>query len=162
MEIWAILRLLVLLSVANGAPVLARDLLRKRFAFPLDAGTMFIDDRPILGISKTYRGVVAAIVATSLCAPLLGLTWSIGLRIGIAAMLGDITASFIKRRLNIPPHGRATGLDQLPESLLPLLAVWRPLSLNLLDAIIICALFTIGEMAVSPVLYRLRLRERPY
>jgi CDP-diglyceride synthetase len=162
METWSILRVLVLLTAANAAPVLARDLLRNRLAIPIDGGAKFADGRPIFGTSKTFRGVMAAAVATTICAPLLGMGWDIGLRVGIAAMAGDLASSFVKRRLNVPSGGRATGLDQLPESLLPVLACWRALSLSFLDAIIICAVFMLGEMAISPLLYRLRLRERPY
>lgn len=162
MEMWAILRVLLLLTAANAAPVLARDLLRNRLAIPIDGGTTFADGRPILGSSKTFRGIVASVGATTICTLLLGMGWDVGLRVGIAAMAGDLASSFVKRRLNVPPGGRATGLDQLPESLLPLLACWRALSLSFLDAIIICAVFMLGEMAISPLLYRWRLRERPY
>jgi CDP-diglyceride synthetase len=158
----AILRILLLLTVANAAPVVARDFLRNRLAMPIDGGATFADGRPILGSSKTFRGVVAAALATAICAPLLGIGWDIGLRVGIAAMAGDLASSFVKRRLNVRSGGRATGLDQLPESFLPLLVCWRALSLNFPDAIVICAVFMLGEMAISPLLYRWRLRERPY
>src|SRR3974390_2699197 len=105
MQTSLIVRMLVLLSVANGAPVLARDLLRNRFAPPVDGGAKFSDGRPLLGTSKTFRGIALAVAATSLCAPLLGWGWGIGFRIGLAAMVGDLASSFIKRPPDIPLGG---------------------------------------------------------
>jgi hypothetical protein len=66
--------------------------------------------------------VVLAVVATAGAAALLGLGWKIGALIGIVAMASDLLASFVKRRLGLPPSSQAIGLDQIPESLIPLLA----------------------------------------
>ena len=64
------------------------------------------------------------------CAPLLGLTWQLGLVVGVAAMFGDACSSFIKRRLGMPSGAMALGLDHVPESLFPLIAsrAWVALS----------------------------------
>jgi hypothetical protein len=77
-------------------------------------------------------------------------------------MAGDLLSSFIKRRLDRPPSSRATGLDQIPESLIPLLACRTALSLTVWDIIVTAALFFAGEVALSRLFYRLRLRDRPY
>jgi CDP-2,3-bis-(O-geranylgeranyl)-sn-glycerol synthase len=77
-------------------------------------------------------------------------------------MAGDILSSFVKRRLGRPPSSLATGLDQVPESLLPLLACRNPLSLTAADIIAGIAISFIGELLLSRVLYKLRLRDRPY
>ena len=64
-----IFKLLVLLTVANGAPVIATKLFGKFLNQQLDRGAVFIDGRPILGRSKTVRGIVLSIMATTrLCA----------------------------------------------------------------------------------------------
>jgi CDP-2,3-bis-(O-geranylgeranyl)-sn-glycerol synthase len=63
--------LLVLVTIANGAPVVAKKLLGSRFALALDGGKTFFDGHPILGPSKTIRGIAVSIVASVVSAPLL-------------------------------------------------------------------------------------------
>jgi hypothetical protein len=75
--------------------------------------------KQLFGPSKTLRGLVVSVVATTLSAPALGLAWTTGLLAGAAAMAGDLGSSFIKRRMGLPSSSRALGLDQVPEALLP-------------------------------------------
>jgi CDP-diglyceride synthetase len=159
---WAILQLLVLLMLANGIPVVAKKILGERLAYPLDGGVEFVDGRPLFGRSKTIRGVVLAVLATTAGAPLIGLGWEIGALVGSLAMVGDLVSSFLKRRMALAPSSRASGLDQVPEALLPLLACRHPLSLTTADIGITAALFFIGEVLLSRVFYAFRLRDRPY
>ncbi len=79
-----------------------------------------------------------------------------------ASMAGDLLSSFIKRRLGMPPSSMALGLDQLPESLLPLLLCWQALNLDIPTAIVILVLFIVGELVLSKLLFRLHVRDRPY
>ena len=104
-----LLKLLLLLAVANGAPVLAKKAWGRTLAQPLDAGLLFLDRRPVFGPTKTVRGVLVSIAATAAIAPLIGIAWWLGALIGATAMAGDLLSSFIKRRLNRPPSSRATG-----------------------------------------------------
>jgi CDP-diglyceride synthetase len=127
---WPILQLLILLMLANGTPVVAKKILGERFAYPLDGGVEFVDGQPLFGRSKTIRGVVLAVLGTMVGAPLIGLGWAIGFLVGSLAMAGDLASSFLKRRMALPPSSRASGLDQLPEALLPLLACRNLLSLR--------------------------------
>jgi hypothetical protein len=60
------------------------------------------------------------------------------------------------------PVSRATALDQIPESLLPLLACRGALSLTAADVVAGVAVFFVGEVILSRLFYRLRLRDRPY
>ena len=96
MHPWLILQLLILLMLANGIPVVAKKVLGERFACPLDRGVEFVDGRPLIGRSKTRRGVLLAVLMT----------------------MADIGAA--------------------------------------------AALFFIGEVLLSRVLYAFRLRDRPY
>ena len=153
---------LVLLAVANGIPVLATRLLGERWARPLDGGLHFVDGRPLLGPSKTLRGVLAGVLATALAAPLFGWPWPLGLAFGVTSMAGDLFSSFVKRRLGIQASGQATGLDQIPEALFPLLACRGALGLDYPGVILLVALFTVGQLVASPFMYRLGIRRRPY
>ena len=157
-----IAKLLLLLAAANGTPVLVRRILKDWAAAPLDGGRRLADGRPLFGPSKTIRGLVCAIAATALVAPLLGLPATTGLLVGAAAMLGDLISSFSKRRLGLPASAMALGLDQIPESLLPLIALWPILALSVADAAAILAAFFAGELLLSRLLYRLHVRDRPY
>src|SRR4051812_28167242 len=129
----AVLQLLTLLTLANGAPIAAKDLLGDRYAWPVDGGLHFLDGRPLLGKSKSWRGLLVALGACSVAAPMLGLDWRLGVVIGLAAMIGDLASSFTKRRLDLKPSSRATGLDQIPESLLPALVAAGALDVGALD-----------------------------
>jgi len=161
-HLWSILQLLVLLMLANGTPVVAKKFLGERFTYPLDGGVVFVDGRPLFGRSKTIRGVVLAVLVTTAGAPMIGLEWGVGVLVGTFAMAGDLASSFLKRRLGLPPSSRASGLDQLPEALFPLLACRNPLSLTIADMGATAALFFIGEVLLSRVLYAFQLRDRPY
>jgi CDP-2,3-bis-(O-geranylgeranyl)-sn-glycerol synthase len=95
-------------------------------------------------------------------APLIGLQFKIGLLVAATTMAGDLLSSFLKRRFGLASSSRATGLDQIPEALFPLLACRSVLSLTLVDIAAGCAIFFVGEILLSRVFFRLRLRDRPY
>ena len=57
---------------------------------------------------------------------------------------------------------KAMGLDQIPKSLLPLLACRAPLALGLIEITAIVTIFLIGEIVLSQLLYNLHVRDRPY
>ncbi len=155
-------KLLLLVIVANGAPVLAWDIFKQHYAHPVDFGIKLPDGSALFGPAKTWRGLIASLLAAAVCAELLGLPASTGLMIAIAAMMGDLLSSFIKRRLGIESSGKAPGLDQIPESFLPLLAVKSSFDLDWKTLFLLVAFFFILEISISPLLYRLRIRKHPY
>ncbi|MFQ5643012.1 MAG: CDP-archaeol synthase [Thiogranum sp.] len=157
-----IFQLLVLLTLANGTPVLLKKVLGPRYAWPLDGGFRFFDAQPLLGPSKTVRGLLGAILVTALGGAVIGPGWEIGALVGSTAMLGDLFSSFFKRRLKLPSSSRATGLDQLPESLFPVLACQSPLDLTVFEVAVIVAVFFFSEVVFSPLFCRLGIREQPY
>jgi CDP-diglyceride synthetase len=128
-----VLQLLALLVLANGTPVVAKKILGNRLSYPLDGNVRFLDGRPLFGRSKTIRGVVLGVLAAVAGAPPIGLGPEVGVLVGSMAMAGDLVSSFVKRRMDLPPSSRASGLDQVPESLLPLLVCRDPLSLTIAD-----------------------------
>jgi hypothetical protein len=162
MSLGSILQFTVLLVLANGSPVLAKGVFGKRFSYPLDAGLIMSDGRPLFGASKTIRGVVAAVAVTSLGAGIIGPSAAIGALLGATAMMGDLISSFTKRRLGLPTSSRATFLDQVPECLLPLLACSYFLPLSGLDIVLTMVIFVAGEIILSPLLYSARIRDKPY
>jgi CDP-2,3-bis-(O-geranylgeranyl)-sn-glycerol synthase len=128
----------------------------------LDGRAHWCDGRRLFGPSKTLRGIVLSVAATAPAAALLGFSPALGARIAVLAMTGDLISSFVKRRLGLAPESRATGLDQIPESLLPLLVLTPSLPLTLADIATVVILFLAAEILLSRWLYRLHVRDRPY
>jgi CDP-2,3-bis-(O-geranylgeranyl)-sn-glycerol synthase len=156
------LELLLLILIANGVPVVAAAICGNSGARPLDGGRLLADGRRVLGDSKTWRGVLLAPLLTGASAALLGLPAGVGVVVGGAAMLGDLLSSFAKRRLGVPSSGMMVGLDQIPEALLPLLAVAGEYALTWPTIGWIVAGFVVLELTLSPVFFRLGIRNRPY
>ena len=152
-----IFQLLVLLVVANGAPVLVKKALGDQLAQPFDGGALLPDGRPLFGSSKTVRGVVSSFLATPLVALLMGFQWEVGALVAGGAVAGDLL-----RRLGFPRSSMALGLDQIPESLFPLVACRLLLPVTLVDILVGDAIFVAGGLILSPILFRLHLRDKPY
>jgi len=161
-HILLIVETLLLLGVANGTPIFATRFFGKHLNAPLDGGLKFPDGRPLFGPSKTVRGLVLSVACTTLAALLLGLEWITGAGLASASMFGDLLSSFSKRRLGLRAHSQAFGLDQVPESLLPLLLLQQHLGLGYGDIVIIVLAFIALELLLSRLLFRLHIRDRPY
>ena len=157
-ELWLIL----LLIAANGSPIVARELLGGRLNYPLDGGRSLSDGHRILGDSKTWRGLVAAVVASTLLTLAIGWPWQAGVAIGLAAMSGDAVSSFVKRRLGLPSSSPAPGLDHIPESFLPLLACKSLLQLSWTQVVLLSLGFMVADLVLSRILHRLGIRRHPY
>ena len=157
-----IAQLIVLLTVANGSPVIAARILGNNSALPLDGNVTLFDGKPLFGSSKTLRGVLLSILLTTACAPLIGLDWVVGSVVALTAMIGDLFSSFVKRRLGMADSSQFTGLDQIPESLLPLLVCMFLLPLTLIDVAIVTTIFFVGALVLSRILFKLNIRDRPY
>jgi CDP-2,3-bis-(O-geranylgeranyl)-sn-glycerol synthase len=140
---------LLMLMAANTAPVLAAGLLGRRLAAPIDARVQLRDGQPLFGSHKTWRGLVAGILAAALVAGAAGLPAAIGAAFGALALCGDLLSSFVKRRLS-----RASGtwmpfLDQLPEALLPLLVMKHWFGLNAMDIAVTAGMFSLAGIVTS-------------
>jgi CDP-2,3-bis-(O-geranylgeranyl)-sn-glycerol synthase len=99
---------------------------------------------------------------TMVCAPLIGVSARTGFVVSAVAMLGDCLASFTKRRLGKKSESQAFGLDQVPESLFPLLALQSTYHLKLWGILITVIAFVIIELVLSRVLFYFKLRKHPY
>lgn len=159
---WEKADLLLLIIAANGTPILLDKVLGARLDHPLDAGLVLPDGQRLLGASATLRGAAGAVLCTAALASLLGHGVRTGALVGALAMVGDGLSSFVKRRLLLAPGDKATGLDQVPESLLPLLAVAGRYGLSSTDIVLLVSGFTLFDMAASRLLYRMHIRRRPH
>ena len=162
MNMALIFRTLVLLAVANGTPVIVKRVFGARADHAIDCGVRLADGRFLFGPSKTIRGVISSVIATALIAAAVGLTVYAGAVIALGAMAGDLASSFVKRRLGLEPSSKATGLDQIPEALLPCLLLSAILPLTAGDIAVIVLLFFGGEVILSELLFRAGVRDRPY
>jgi CDP-diglyceride synthetase len=163
MACWGCLfRVLMLLVVANGAPVMADRLWGRRYAKPIDAGLELPDGKPLFGKAKTWRGMLASVAATSAASGLIGWEWATGAVFALYVMIGDLISSFIKRRLKLKESSRARGLDTLPESVLPSSLLKEALGLSWGDIALIGIGFLLIEEWISPILYKLHIKKRPY
>ncbi len=129
---------------------------------PLDFGVKFFDGNRLLGKSKTWRGIISSVLVTALFAIIIGSTLEIGILIALTAMSGDLFSSFIKRRLGIKSSDMAPFLDQVPESIFPAIYLRETFDLDLNDIVILVCVFIVLELLISQVLYKWRIRKRPY
>jgi len=155
-------KIMLLLFLVNGAPIILCKLLDRRYDWPVDGGHHGCDNKRLLGPSKTWRGIFGALLTGSLASYLMGVGAVLGLAVAALAMLGDVFSSFVKRRLDIPSSGMALGLDQIPEALLPLLWLKAQLHFGYGKVLWLAFAFVVLELAASKVLYRLKIRKQPY
>lgn len=153
---------LILLVSANGAPVLTRTLLGGRYEWPVDGGIKLSDGQALFGSAKTWRGLIASVCVTAAVGLALELEPLQAGQFAVLAMLGDLAASFCKRRIGKIESSRARGFDTLPESMLPLLVFKGQLGLSGIDIVLVAGLFFMIEEFVSPLLYKWHIRQRPY
>jgi CDP-2,3-bis-(O-geranylgeranyl)-sn-glycerol synthase len=112
---------------ANMAPVIFRNI--KFLDYPLDFGKK-INNKPILGKNKTWRGLFFGILMSILIAyvqnflvnhgffkaisPINYQSWLfLGFLMGFGAIFGDAFKSFLKRLMNIPPGKSWFIFDQI-------------------------------------------------
>ena len=105
----SIAQCLGLIATANVIPPLASIVFGTRFKGPVDAGVVWFDGRPLLGSSKTLRGIVLAVPASALVSYLMGLGAILGAAAAISTMAGDIASSFCKRRMGLRSSAPGAG-----------------------------------------------------
>jgi CDP-2,3-bis-(O-geranylgeranyl)-sn-glycerol synthase len=121
--------------LANASPPLAYKFnIFKKLGNPIDGGKT-INNEPILGDHKTWRGLVSEIIVCTLLMPIfiyihnfLGLEhyetikfnaysqingFLLGLLLSIGIIFGDLFFAFIKRRLKLKPGTKFVPFDQI-------------------------------------------------
>ena len=94
-----IAKILFLLAMANGAPVIGKRILGDKMVFPIDGGLILSDGQSLFGKGKTVRGVVLAVLVTTMLAPLVDLRFMNGAMVSVTAMIGDLLSSFLWREV---------------------------------------------------------------
>ena len=111
---------------ANMAPVMVKKI--DLFAFPIDFNKK-INNRPVLGKNKTFRGLIFGVIFSIVVAYAQFLLYSVdffknvsffsyqnwflfGFLMGLGALTGDLIKSFFKRRLGIKPGAKFIPFDQ--------------------------------------------------
>jgi len=155
--------------LANMSPVLVRHSL-SALAMPIDGGR-FLWGKRILGDHKTWRGLLAGIVAGTLAfelqrrADAAGVGQALrlidhaahpflpGLLMGLGAGVGDAVKSFFKRRLNIPPGATWLFFDQVDFFLGAYLFVSIVYSPPLLPTLASLPIIFLATLAMTTVAY---------
>ncbi len=155
-------KVLFLLWVANGAPIIAARILGKRFCQPIDADLKLTDHQPLFGSSKTWRGIIAALICTVPLALAFGFRLDMAFYFTLASMAGDLLSSFIKRRMKLAPSRRALFLDQIPEALFPVFVLIMADRIDWKSGVLLVICFVMTDIFLSRLLYRWHIRKRPY
>ena len=151
MDVLNAARALLLVCVASAAAWAASRVLGDRWTARLDFGLVLPDGKPRFGSHKTWRGVAAGTLAGVLVAALVGIGAATGPAFGAAALIGDAISSAIKRRLGLRPGAEVLGLDQLPESLLPLILFAGPLGIGAQEIAAVALVFTLLDVLAAPL-----------
>ncbi len=140
---------------ANMAPVMIKKINFLRI--PIDFNKT-VNNKPIFGKNKTFRGLVFGVLFAIIIAYLQFLLYSnnifvdaaivdysnwllIGFLLGLGAVIGDLVESFVKRRLNYEPGKPFVPFDQLDFVIGALIFVYPVVKLTL-DKIIIILLLS--------------------
>lgn len=140
---------LALLVAAHSAPVLVARILGTRWAAPIDAHHSLPDHRPLFGSHKTWRGLLTGTLAAAAVGEWVGTGFMIGAAFGLLALAGDLGSSFVKRRLGHESGKSVPLLDQLPESLLPMVLLYGPLGLDSLSMTGTAFVFLLLDLAAT-------------
>lgn len=96
---------------ANAVPVILGG------GLPIDFGKKLFDDKPIFGENKTFRGFFVGLIAGTgvglIESMIFGYPIGFGVLLSLGALVGDLTGSFIKRRLGLSPGGVLPVVDQV-------------------------------------------------
>jgi len=151
---------------------------------PIDAGRTWRDGRRVLGDGKTWRGTASGTLAGVAVALLLNwaqpavdaaATFDVpvfplyaAFALAFGAMLGDITASFLKRRTGRQRGASFPGVDQLDFVVVSLLATavvatgWFLETFTLAVVVAVVVLTLVLHVGTNAVAYALGLKDEPW
>jgi len=164
--------------LANMAPVIFGKLKCLRFsAKPIDGGQKLGQDF-IFGSSKTWRGLITAVIFGMLAAGVQAILYSnyyffyklsfidyrsdwlwFGALAGLGAILGDLIKSFFKRRVGIHSGGVWLVFDQLDFIVGFFIAVWIFFKPSLIIVIIACLMTLVLHPLTNIIAYLLKFKK---
>jgi uncharacterized protein len=156
-----IFRVVLFLLWVNSLPPIVSVVVHDRYGLAVDGGILWRDGRPLFGRHKTIRGVAAAVTGGILAFPWLGEAWWVAGIAALLAMAGDLVSSFIKRRSRFQSGEKVVVLDQIFESLFPLLFLNRYLVLDLKQSVLILLLFIVASSRCSHIWLHITGRPLP-
>jgi CDP-2,3-bis-(O-geranylgeranyl)-sn-glycerol synthase len=149
--------------VANGTPVVIHGLP------PIDMNKKWRDGRRVFGDGKTWGGFLAGIVGGTIIGGIeSAIIWNNILLpsfvSSLGALLGDLMASFIKRRLGLQRGAPAPLLDQLDFYVgsLVFLYVFLRISFNIYAILLFALLIYLLHRATNYTAYKLGLKSVPW
>ena len=145
---------------ANATPVLAGG------GLPMDFGKSFLDGKRIFGTNKTFRGFffgLAVGIAVGLVEwALFDYPFLFSLLSPLGALLGDLTAAFLKRRLGIAPGGLFPLVDQV-DFVVGALVFSLPLAIIYWQLAVAVLLITPPiHLLTNFVAYKLKMKKNPW
>lgn len=141
---------------------------------PIDFGKKFFDKKPVFGSGKTFRGAIAGIILGTAAAFLVQVFSTqasmifgekyilFGFLSSVGAIVGDIVASFFKRRSSIPQGTPVLFLDQLDFVVGALIfgsILYVP---DFFEAIIIMAVTLVTHKLCNFFAFKLKLKKVPW
>lgn len=162
---------------ANMAPVILKNFFRK-LAFPIDLNKK-INNKPIFGINKTYRGVIFGIIFAIFITFLQYILYKnniffdisivdysnwllLGFLLGFGAIIGDLMESFVKRRLNYPPGKPFVPFDQLDFVIGALIFVAPIVILSISKIITILLLTFVLHILINHIAFYTNVRQEKW
>jgi CDP-2,3-bis-(O-geranylgeranyl)-sn-glycerol synthase len=145
---------------ANATPVIAGG------GTPMDFGKNFLDGKRLFGTNKTFRGFffgLAVGIAVGLVEVMVfdyPLLFSVLTPLG--ALLGDLIAAFLKRRLGIAPGGLLPVVDQV-DFVVGAIVFSLPLAIIYWElAVAILVITPPIHLLTNFVAYKLKMKKNPW
>ena len=168
--VWFILPAYVANSAAidvSAVPFLAK------YKTPVDFSRTF-RGRRILGDGKTWRGLFSAVVVATLVGGLQAnystvygiavpqMSWTLGFLLGLGAMVGDMTASFLKRQAGLPRGAMVPIIDQLDYIIAAFLFAWVVVPADFSMLVVVCIITLPLHVIANLVAYAIKLKKVPW
>ena len=146
---------------ANAVPVILGG------GTPMDFRKNFLDGKPILGSHKTFRGFFTGLAAGTMVGFIENIFFEqnlwLGFLLSLGALVGDLTVSFIKRRLDLPPGAPFPVADQLDFVMGALLFSLAAAPLPPLKIVTLIVIITpLIHVFTNFLAYRLGLKSTPW
>ncbi len=145
---------------ANAVPVIAGG------GKPIDFGKNFVDGKRVFGKNKTcwgfFFGLAVGIAVGLVECSLFGYPFLFSVLSPLGALLGDLAAAFLKRRLGIAPGGLFPIVDQV-DFVVGALLFSLPLAIVSWElAVAVIVITPPIHLVTNFVAYKLKLKKNPW